>query len=94
MKLQTIFKQTLLIIGGVIAAIAFTAFPIIGFGFFFMTPLIILVIATHIMIMYIKGEKLDTDDIKEGLEIAFLCTFGGIAYGVSLLINNWAKTKS
>lgn len=90
--MKQIIKRVVAILIGVVIAISFTAFPIIGFGVFFLTPIILASLVYSKIDKWLTGRSLTyTDDDKSMLEIAFICTFGGIAYGVGFVMDRWNK---
>ena len=88
---QTI-KRIVSIIIGLIITVCVTTVPIILFGFFFLTPLILLGLAYSKIDKWLTGRSLTyTDGDKDALEMAFICTFGGIAAGVGYVMGRWSK---
>jgi hypothetical protein len=90
--MKQIIKRFIAINIGIVIAIFFTAFPIIGFGVFFLTPILLACLAYSKADKWLTGRSLShTNDDRMMLEIAFICTFGGIAYGVRFVMERWNK---
>lgn len=90
--MKQIIKRFIAIIIGLIIAVSFTVVPIILFGVFFITPIILVCLAYSKTDKWLTGRSLSyTDDDKMMLELAFMCCFGGITYGVGYVIERWNK---
>jgi hypothetical protein len=90
--MKQIIKRFIAILIGIVIAVSFTAFPIIGFGVFFLTPILLACLAYSKTDKWLTGRSLTyTNDDRMMLEIAFICTFGGIAYGVGFVMERWNK---
>jgi hypothetical protein len=90
--MKQLIKRIVSIIIGLIIAIRITIAPIILFGVFFLTPLILIALAYSKIDKWLTGKSLTyTDGDKTALEMAFICTFGGAVYGVAYVVARWNK---